>query len=128
VRSAEVRKFSVGKRRAEFVRGGKAMDGMKRAGMTALGRAASNASKRGLAKKRFSFMAVFVITNLVAAHVQNPGRNVPCDVGKMGSASPKAKTLNVKVLSHDNALISNDFSCNRGYRAEGAERRRRLET
>ena len=31
----------------------------------------------------------------------------------MGSASPKAKTLNVKVLSHDNALISNDFSCNR---------------
>ena len=37
----------------------------------------------------------------------------------MGSASPKAKTLNVKVLSHDNPLISNDFSCNRGYRAEG---------
>jgi hypothetical protein len=32
----------------------------------------------------------------------------------MGSASPKAKTLNVKVLSHNNTLISNDFSCNRG--------------
>jgi hypothetical protein len=32
----------------------------------------------------------------------------------MGSASPKAKTLNVKVLSHANPLISNDFSCNRG--------------
>jgi hypothetical protein len=31
----------------------------------------------------------------------------------MGSASPKSKTFNVKVLSHDNALISNDFSCNR---------------
>jgi hypothetical protein len=35
-------------------------------------------------------------------------------VGKMGSASPKAKTLNVKVLSHDKALTANDFSCNRG--------------
>jgi hypothetical protein len=86
---------------------------VKRAGITPLGRAASNASKRGLANKRFSFMAVFVITSLVAAHVQNPGRNVPCDAGKMGSASPKAKTLNVKVLSHDKSLISNDFSCNR---------------
>lgn len=46
----------------------------------------------------------------------------------MGSASPKSKTFNVKVLSHAYSLISNDFSCNRGYRAEGAERRRRLET
>jgi hypothetical protein len=35
---------------------------VKRAGMTALGRAASNASKRGFAKRRFSFMAVCVIT------------------------------------------------------------------
>ncbi len=32
----------------------------------------------------------------------------------MGSASPKSKTFNVKVLSHANSLISNDFSCNRG--------------
>ena len=39
----------------------------------------------------------------------------------MGSASPKSKTFNVKVLSHAYSLISNDFSCNRGYRAEGAE-------
>jgi hypothetical protein len=46
----------------------------------------------------------------------------------MGSASPKAKTLNVKVLSHDNPLISNDFSCNRGYPdavgVEGGDRNR----
>ena len=33
----------------------------------------------------------------------------------MGSASPKAKTFNVKVLSHAYSLISNDFSCNRRY-------------
>jgi len=61
VRSAEVRKFSVGKRRAEFVRGGKAMDGVKRAGSTPLGRDVSKAAKRGFAKRRFSFVAVFVI-------------------------------------------------------------------
>ncbi len=51
-RSAVVRNFSVGKRRAAVVRGGKAMDGRKRAGSTALGRAASKAVKRGLAKRR----------------------------------------------------------------------------
>lgn len=39
---------------------------------------------------------------------------MPCDTGKMGSASPKSKTFNVKVPSHTNPLISNDFSCNRG--------------
>ena len=53
-RSAEVRKFSVGKRRADFVRGGNAMDGRKRAGITALGREASKPAKRGLANKRGS--------------------------------------------------------------------------
>ena len=39
----------------------------------------------------------------------------------MRGATPKSKTFNVKVLSHAYSLISNDFSCNRGYRAEGAE-------
>jgi hypothetical protein len=91
------------------------MDGVKRAGSTPLGRDDSKAAKRGFANRRFSFMAVFVITSFIAAHVQNPGRNVPCDAGKMGSASPESKTLNVKVLSHPNSLISNDFSCNRRY-------------
>jgi len=52
----------VGRRRAEFVREGKAMEGVKRAGMTALGHATSNASKRGFAKRRFSFIALCVIT------------------------------------------------------------------
>jgi len=78
MRSAELRKFSVGKRRGEFVRGGKAMDGMKRAGMTALGRAPSNASKRGLANKRLSFMAVFVINSFIAARVQTPDGETSC--------------------------------------------------
>ena len=55
-RSAEVRKFSLGKRRAVLTRGGKAMDGRKRAGNTALGRAASNAILRGLGNRRASFM------------------------------------------------------------------------
>lgn len=50
---------------------------------------------------------------------KNPGPNVPSDAGKMGSASPDSKTLNVKVLSHANSLISNNFSCNRRYHAEG---------
>ena len=57
-RSAEVRKFSVGKRRAGCTRGGSAMDGRKRAGSTALGRAASKASKRGFANRRTSFMVM----------------------------------------------------------------------
>jgi hypothetical protein len=69
---------------------------VKRAGMTALGRAASNASKRGLANKRFSFMAVFVITSLVAAHVQNPGRNVPCDAAKIARPNPQSQNLKCK--------------------------------
>jgi hypothetical protein len=67
-----VRKFSVGKRRAELVRGGKAMDGVKRAGITPLGREQSKAAKRGFAKRRFSFMAVCVITWFIAARVQTP--------------------------------------------------------
>ncbi len=57
MRSAEVRKFSAGKRRAEFVRGGKAMDGMKRAGSTPLGREASRTAKRGFANRRASFVS-----------------------------------------------------------------------
>ena len=109
-----MRKFSVGRRRTEFVRAGKAMDGVKRAGMTALGRAASNASKRGFANRRFSFMAVFVITSLVAAHVQTADKMCRATRRKLRGPTPKAKTLNVKVLSHDKALTANDFSCNRG--------------
>jgi len=52
----------------------------------------------------------------------NPGRNSCATRRKMGSASPKSKTFNVKVLSHAYSLISNDFSCNRRYHAEGAVR------
>ena len=116
MRSAEVRKFSVGKRRAEFVRGGKAMDGKKRAGMTALGRAPSNASQRGLANRRGSFMAVFVITCFIAARVHTPdGETSRATRRKVRGATPGAKTKNVKVPSHDNSLKFNDFSCNRGY-------------
>jgi len=59
--SAVVRNFSVGKRRAAFVRGGNAMDGRKRAGSTALGRAASKAVKRGLAKRRDPSVALSVM-------------------------------------------------------------------
>ena len=58
MRSAEVRKFSTGKRRAEFVRGGKAMDGRKRAGSKPLGREASRTAKRGFANRRTSLMVV----------------------------------------------------------------------
>jgi hypothetical protein len=49
----------------------------------------------------------------------------------MRGATPKAKTLNVKVLSHDKSLIANDFSCNRGnpdeVRVAGGYRARSLE-
>jgi len=91
MRSAELRKFSVGKRRGEFVRGGKAMDGMKRAGMTALGRAPSNASKRGLANKRLSFMAVFVINGFIAARVQTPDQNTRATRAEKRASSPPPK-------------------------------------
>ena len=116
MRSAEVRKFSVGKRRAEFVRGGKAMDGIKRAGMAALGRAVSNAAQRGLAKRRVSFMAGFVISCFIAARVHTPdGETSRATRRKVRGANHEAKTFNVKVLSHANSLKFNDFSCNRGY-------------
>ncbi len=82
----------MGKRRAEFVRGSKAMDGIKRVGRTLLGRAPSNASKRGLAKRRFSFMAVFVITSFIAARVHTPDGNFPCDRGRKARAKHSAKT------------------------------------
>jgi hypothetical protein len=123
VRSAELTKFSVGKRRAECVRGGRAMDGIKRAGMTPLGREQSKAAKRGLANKRFSFIAVFVITSFIATRVHTPdGETSRATRRKVRGASPNSKTFNVKVPSHDNSLKFNDFSCNRSYRAEGAVR------
>jgi hypothetical protein len=77
-----MRKFSVGKRRAEFVRGGKAMDGVKRAGITPLGREQSKAAKRAFAKRRFSFMAVFVITCFIAARAQTPDEKLPVRRGQ----------------------------------------------
>lgn len=79
-RSAELRKFSVGKRRAACTRGGKAMDGRKRAGITALGRAASNAILRGLANRRASFIELLVsacgLLRIAQAHRRSEH---PCD-------------------------------------------------
>ena len=72
-RSAEVRKFSVGKRRAVLVRGGNAMDGRKRAGITALGRAPSKPAKRGFANMRTSFIVMTFMAGLVAARAQTSG-------------------------------------------------------
>ena len=72
-RSAEVRKFSVGKRRAVCTRGGNAMDGRKRAGSTALGRAASKPAKRGFAKRRVSFMVMTFMAGGIAARAQTSG-------------------------------------------------------
>ncbi len=71
-RSAVVRNFSVGKRRAAVVRGGKAMDGRKRAGSTALGRAASKTVKRGLAKRRDPSVVWSVMAGGYAARVHTP--------------------------------------------------------
>ncbi len=88
-----MRKFSVGKRRAEFVRGGKAMDGMKRAGSTPLGRDDSKAAKRGFANKRFSFMAVFVITSFIAAPVQTPDETPVRRGEKWAAQAPNPKPL-----------------------------------
>ena len=76
-RSAEVRKFSVGKRRAEVGRGGSAMDGRKRAGSTELGRAASKAAKRGLAKRRDPSVVWSVMAGGSAARVHTPDET--CD-------------------------------------------------
>ena len=72
-RSAEVRKFSVGKRRAVCTRGGKAMDGRKRAGSTALGRAASKPAKGGFANRRTSFMIMSFMAGGIAARAQTSG-------------------------------------------------------
>ena len=72
-RSAEVRKFSVGKRRAVLVRGGNAMDGRKRAGITALGRAASKPAKGGFANRRTSFIIMSFMAGGIAARAQTSG-------------------------------------------------------
>jgi hypothetical protein len=66
-RSAEVRQCFVGKRRALFVRGGNAMDGRKRAGITALGRAASKPAKRGFANRRVAFIVMTFMAGGIAA-------------------------------------------------------------
>lgn len=71
-RSAEVRQCFVGKRRALFVRGVNAMDGRKRAGITALGRAASKPAKRGLAKRRDPSVVWSVMAGGSAARVRTP--------------------------------------------------------
>ena len=93
-RSAEVRKFSVGKRRAVCTRGGKAMDGRKRAGSTALGRAASNATLRGLAKMRVSFIELLVIASCLLRIAQaHRGSEHLCDEAKNGQRKPQIQNL-----------------------------------
>lgn len=77
-RSADVRKFSVGKRRAVCTRGGKAMDGRKRAGSTALGREASKATLCGLANRRASFIELLVIAcGLLRCRSGTPRDGIP---------------------------------------------------
>ncbi len=73
------------------MRGGKAIDGMKRAGSTPLGRDDSKAAKRGFANKRFSFMAVFVIPSFIAAHVQTADKMCRATRRKLRGPPPKPK-------------------------------------
>ena len=89
-----MRKFSVGKRRAVLVRGGNAMDGRKRAGITALGRSASKAAKRGFANRRTSLWVISFMAGLNAARVHTPDRKLPVQRGeKCAAQTPEPKPL-----------------------------------
>ena len=96
-RAADVRKFSAGKRRAVCTRGGNAMDGRKRVGITALGREASNAILHGLANRRVSFMGLLVMASCLLRIAQaHRGSEHLCDVGKNGQRKPEIQNLKCK--------------------------------
>ena len=97
-RSAVVRNFSVGKRRAAFVRGGNAMDGRKRAGRTQLGRDVSKAGQRGFAKMRFSFMVALVIKRLSATRVHSPVRKITSGWAENGRVPSRNQRRNCKTF------------------------------
>ncbi len=97
-RSAVVRNFSAGKHRAAFVRGGKAMDGRKRAGITPPGRDVSKAGQRGFAKRRFSFMVAFVIKRLSATRVHSPVRKITSGWTENGRVPSRNQRRNCKTF------------------------------
>lgn len=69
------------------------MDGRKRAGITALGRAASKPAKRGFANRQAAFIVMSFMAGFIAARVHTPDQKHPCDAAKNGQRKPLSQSL-----------------------------------
>ena len=93
-RAPQCENFPLGKRRAGFGRGGKAMDGRKRAGSMTLGREASRTAKRGFANRRTSLVVVSFMAGCNAARVHTS--NYVCDMTKNDLRPLRNQSMNCK--------------------------------